>query len=183
MSWLQTNNKRASSLRFAKRGRGGERAFSLRLKNVGLENPTAQEHLHIHLENNILFPKTVELEKKLTMNKINIKRIYETPLVEDGYRMLVDRLWPRGLKKEDAAIDEWNKIIAPSTELRKWFGHKAENFERFTEAYKIELRAKLEELERIKSIAKTQNLTLLYAAKDKKINHARILLSVIKAEK
>lgn len=117
------------------------------------------------------------------MKKIKIKRIYETPLVEDGFRMLVDRLWPRGLKKENAAIDEWNKIIAPSTELRKWFGHKYENFERFTEAYKIELKSKPEQLERIKSIAETQNLTLLYAAKDEKINHARILLSVIKAEK
>lgn len=116
------------------------------------------------------------------MKKIKIKRIYETPLVEDGFRMLVDRLWPRGLKKENAAIDEWNKIIAPSTKLRKWFGHKSENFERFTEAYKIELKSKPEQLERIKSIAETQNLTLLYAAKDEKINHARILLSVIKAE-
>lgn len=116
------------------------------------------------------------------MKKIKIKRIYEAPLVEDGFRMLVDRLWPRGLKKENAAIDEWNKIIAPSTELRKWFGHKSENFERFTEAYKIELKSKPEQLERIKSIAETQNLTLLYAAKDEKINHARILLSVIKAE-
>lgn len=112
--------------------------------------------------------------------KMMIKRIYEAPLVEDGYRMLVDRLWPRGLKKANAAIDEWNKEIAPSTELRKWFGHKAGNLERFTEAYKIELSAKSAELKRIRFIAKTQNLTLLYAAKDEKINHARVLLEVLK---
>ncbi len=114
------------------------------------------------------------------MNKIRIKRIYEIPLDEDGYRILVDKLWPRGLKKENAALDEWNKSIPPSTELRKWFGHKAENFKRFEELYKIELKAKTEELKRIKSIAMAQNLTLLYAAKNEQINHAIVLLNVLK---
>lgn len=114
------------------------------------------------------------------MKSIKIKRIYETPLKEDGYRMLVDRLWARGLTKEKAAIDEWNKTIAPSPELRIWFGHKPENFERFSQLYTAELKNKPEELERINSIAKKQNLTLLYAAKDEKINHAVVLLRALK---
>ncbi|MPM79823.1 hypothetical protein SDC9_126865 [bioreactor metagenome] len=114
------------------------------------------------------------------MNIIKIKRIYETTDNDDGYRMLVDKLWPRGLKKESAAIDEWNKIIAPSTELRKWFGHKPENFERFSELYKIELSFKTDELKRLISIAESQNLTLLYAAKSEQVNHAKVLLDVLK---
>ncbi|MBK6610332.1 MAG: DUF488 domain-containing protein [Sphingobacteriales bacterium] len=113
------------------------------------------------------------------MNRIKIKRIYEKPSSDDGYRVLVDRLWPRGLSKENAALDEWNKNIAPSPELRKWFGHKANNFNYFAEQYKAELNTKTEELKRLKSIATTQNLTLLYAAKDEKINHAIILLNEI----
>lgn len=114
------------------------------------------------------------------MKNIKVKRIYETPLEEDGYRMLVDRLWPRGLKKEKAAIDEWNKTIAPSPELRVWFGHKPENFKKFSQLYEVELKSKSEELKRMNAIAKKQNLTLLYAAKDEKINHAIVLLNVLK---
>ncbi len=113
------------------------------------------------------------------MPTIKIKRIYAAPVTTDGYRMLVDRLWPRGIKKESACLDEWNREIGPSTELRKWFAHKAENFDEFSRCYKQELKAKREELMRIKSIAKTRNLTLLYAAKDEYINHARVLLSVL----
>jgi uncharacterized protein YeaO (DUF488 family) len=115
------------------------------------------------------------------MYPIKIKRIYEAPEPEDGYRMLVDRLWPRGLKKEVAALDEWNKDIVPSTELRKWFSHKPENFERFSELYKIELAAKGDELKRVLALAETQNLTLLYAAKSTTINHARVLLEVLQS--
>ncbi len=110
---------------------------------------------------------------------MKIKRIYESPEPEDGYRMLVDRLWPRGLKKEKAFIDEWNKNIAPSPELRKWFGHKPENFKQFSKLYTTELKTKAAELKRIKSIQKNQNLTLLYAAKDTQINHAAVLLKVL----
>lgn len=113
------------------------------------------------------------------MNNMKIKRIYDAPLAADGYRMLVDKLWPRGVKKVDAALDEWNKTIAPSTALRQWFGHKPENFERFSAEYKLELEAKKEELQRILSLAQTQNLALLYAARDAKINHARVLLEVL----
>lgn len=117
------------------------------------------------------------------MSIIKIKRVYEEPAGDDGYRMLIDRLWPRGLKKENAAIREWNKTIAPSTELRKWFGHKLENFEKFTALYETELSAKTEELRRLKSIARNQNLTLLYAAKDENINHAVVVYGMLKALK
>lgn len=114
------------------------------------------------------------------MMKVNIKRIYEKPGPEDGYRMLVDRLWPRGISKEEAAIDEWNKDIAPTTALRKWFGHQPERFEAFAKRYKTELSAKTDELKRIKAIARHQNLTLLYGAKDPHINQAAVLLEVLK---
>ncbi len=117
------------------------------------------------------------------MYPIKIKRIYEAPEPDDGYRMLVDRLWPRGLKKEAAALDEWNKDIVPSTELRKWFGHKPENFERFSALYKIELASKADELKRVLALSETQNLTLLYAAKSTTINHAGVLLEVLKGSK
>lgn len=113
------------------------------------------------------------------MNSIKIKRIYEEAEETDGYRMFVDRLWARGVTKEKAALDEWNKNIAPSPELRVWFGHKPQNFKRFSQLYIAELKSKPEELERIKSIARKQNLTLLYAAKNEKINHAIVLLDVL----
>jgi uncharacterized protein YeaO (DUF488 family) len=109
-----------------------------------------------------------------------IKRIYEPPSEADGYRMLVDRLWPRGLRKQDAALHEWNREIAPSVALRRWFGHKAEHYVRFARLYEQELREKKAELNRIRAIAGTGPLTLLYAARDPERNHARILLSVLK---
>lgn len=109
------------------------------------------------------------------MKKIELKRIYEMASDDDGYRILVDRLWPRGVKKEDARLNEWNKEIAPSSELRKWFGHKPERYESFAENYRMELSHKTEELKKILGIARTQNIKLLYAAKDPTINHATIL--------
>lgn len=115
-----------------------------------------------------------------TMKKtIDIKRIYEKPDAQDGYRMLVDRVWPRGLSKEDAKLDEWNKDIAPSTELRKWFGHRQERFAEFSERYKDELLRKQERLERLKKIAGKQKLCLLYGAKNEKQNQAVVLQQVL----
>lgn len=116
-------------------------------------------------------------------HSIKIKRIYELPLQEDGYRVLVDRLWPRGLTKEKAAIDEWNKDVAPSPELRKWFNHNAMVFETFKKKYLLELNVKTAELKKLKEIAIDQNVTLLYAAHDTHINHAIILLEAIKKVK
>jgi uncharacterized protein YeaO (DUF488 family) len=113
------------------------------------------------------------------MNKVEIKRIYEAVSDEDGYRILVDKLWPRGISKKKAALNEWNKKICPSTDIRKWFDHKEERFEEFTLKYKEELLQKAEDLDRIRKIANTEPITLLYAAKNEKINHAIILKNIL----
>lgn len=113
------------------------------------------------------------------MKTIAIKRIYEEYSENDGYRILVDRIWPRGISKEKANLDEWTKNIAPSTELRKWFDHKEERFEDFTLKYKEELIQNKEELKRIQTIAKTKQVTLLYAAKDTHFNQAIILQNIL----
>jgi uncharacterized protein YeaO (DUF488 family) len=111
------------------------------------------------------------------------KRIYEAPSEKDGYRVLVDRLWPRGVKKERARLDEWNKTVAPSTELRKWFGHEATRFEEFTKRYKEELADHPQELERLREIAKNQRVTLLFATKATEYNHAVVLRDLLASEK
>lgn len=110
---------------------------------------------------------------------VKIKRIYELPLAEDGFRILVDRLWPRGITKERAAIDYWYKEITPSAELRRWFGHKAEKFNEFANLYTEELKAQGDTLNKVRELAYIKPLTLIYAAKDSKINHAIILKNVI----
>ena len=109
------------------------------------------------------------------METIIIKRVYNNKTADGSYRILIDRLWPRGIKKIDLQIDEWNKEISPSPELRKWFDHKEERFEEFSKLYIQELMAKSDEINRLKIIAKTETITLLYGAKDPEINHAIIL--------
>ena len=113
------------------------------------------------------------------MKRIQIKRIYEDVSPEDGYRILVDRLWPRGISKDRARLNDWNKAIAPSTELRKWFGHQTDRFEAFSKLYKKELENKEEELNAIRQIADNKIVTLLYGARDPKINHAIVLQEVL----
>jgi uncharacterized protein YeaO (DUF488 family) len=110
---------------------------------------------------------------------LQLKRIYEPVSPNDGYRILVDRIWPRGISKEMAAIDEWLKDIAPSTELRKWFNHIPERFEIFKEKYEQELLSQVSDLVRIKTISQNQNVTLLYSAKDETHNQAVVLMNVI----
>jgi uncharacterized protein YeaO (DUF488 family) len=109
------------------------------------------------------------------MKVITIKRAYDNKTADGSYRILVDRLWPRGLKKIEVQIDEWNKEIAPSVELRKWFDHKKEHFAEFSKRYQRELMAKTTEINRLETIAKTTAITLLYGAKDPEINHAVVL--------
>ncbi|MDR8390705.1 DUF488 domain-containing protein [Aliifodinibius sp. S!AR15-10] len=106
---------------------------------------------------------------------IQLKRIYDDPSEDDGYRVLVDRLWPRGVSKEAARLNEWCKDIAPSTELRKWFDHDPEKFEEFAKRYKTELTGREEVVESLLDIAQQQRLTLLFAAKDEVHNHAVVL--------
>lgn len=113
------------------------------------------------------------------METIRIKRIYEKASPDDGYRILVDRLWPRGISKEVAQLDEWDKEIAPSAELRKWFDHKAERFNEFSLKYRLELKEKGNLTDALKQTAKKKTITLLYAAKDPEINQAIILKDVL----
>ncbi len=113
------------------------------------------------------------------MKDIKLKRIYDEPSDGDGYRVLVDRLWPRGVSKEDAKLDEWDKEIAPSSELRKWFDHKEERFNEFSKRYREELKDKENDLDKLRGIAKSKTLTLLYAAKDPGINQAVVLKEVL----
>lgn len=108
-----------------------------------------------------------------------LKRIYEPPSPQDGYRILIDRLWPRGISKEEAALDEWDKTLAPSTELRKWFNHEPERFKNFEEKYKEELKNYQEELKRLKKLAAKQQVCLLYGAKDALHNQAVVLKQVL----
>jgi uncharacterized protein YeaO (DUF488 family) len=111
------------------------------------------------------------------MRNLAIKRVYDKPDATDGTRILVDRLWPRGLSKKKAALDGWNKDVAPSPALRKWFDHRPERFVEFRKRYRAELKgnASVAELRAVKG-----KLTLLYGAKDPNINHAVVLASVLK---
>ena len=115
------------------------------------------------------------------MKRIITKRIYEDAAENDGYRLLVDRIWPRGVSKEKAQLDDWNKEIAPTNELRKWFGHKPERFSEFKQRYVEELKAQEEELKKIKHVADKQQVCLLYGAKDKEYNQAIVLKEVIES--
>jgi len=113
------------------------------------------------------------------MAEIRIKRVYEAPADDDGFRVLVDRLWPRGISKEHADLSDWWKDIAPTPELRKWFGHKAENFPALTEKNRTELSTGTAAPAHTKTVAehlaKGENVTLLYGAKDPKLNQAVVL--------
>lgn len=113
------------------------------------------------------------------MKKIIIKRIYEPYSDQDGYRVLVDRLWPRGISKESAKLDLWSKELAPSTELRKWFDHIDERFSQFAEKYKKELENHPKKLEELKKIAAKEQVCLLYGAKNEIHNQAVVLKSVL----
>ncbi len=106
---------------------------------------------------------------------IHIKRAYEAPSPDDGARILVDRLWPRGLKKTDAAISQWMKDVAPSAELRKWFRHDPKRWEEFRHRYERELEAKNELLRELKDLAKQGPVTLVYSAHDEEHNQAVVL--------
>ena len=111
---------------------------------------------------------------------IKLKRVYEDWEEDDGYRILVDRLWPRGVSKEKARVDLWLKEIAPSTELRKWFGHDVQKWEEFQKKYKKELETKKGLLDQIKQLEQEHSvITLLYAARDTEHNAAVVLRSVL----
>ena|SRR6185437_6205140 len=113
------------------------------------------------------------------MEHIQIKRVYEPPAKTDGFRVLVDRVWPRGLSKSDASVDLWMKDVAPSTELRKWFNHEPARWKVFQDKYRAELRQRSPELVELKTHAAKRRLTLIYSARDTEHNQALVLQEVL----
>jgi DNA-3-methyladenine glycosylase len=115
------------------------------------------------------------------MARLAVKRIHEPPSPDDGYRILVDRLWPRGISKERAAVDEWAKEVAPSNELRTWFGHRPERFAEFAERYRAELRESgaVEDLRA--TLRQHAVVTLLFSARDTEANQAVVLLDYLRS--
>jgi uncharacterized protein YeaO (DUF488 family) len=111
--------------------------------------------------------------------RLQLKRAYEPPAAGDGVRVLVDRLWPRGVAKTAAAIDHWMKDLAPSTELRRWFGHDPERWQEFRERYKAELRDKDTQIEALRALARKHMVTLVFAARDEEHNDAVVLHDVL----
>ncbi len=112
---------------------------------------------------------------------IRIKRVYEEPGEEDGYRILVDRLWPRGLTKEYARVDLWMKEIAPSDALRKWFGHEPRKWREFVKRYRTELEKKKDLLRAVKQLEREHGkVTLLFGRKDEKQNQAVLIAAALK---
>jgi len=110
---------------------------------------------------------------------IKIKRIYNPVSPQDGKRIYIDRLWPRGMKKEEVKIDEWLKEISPSDGLRKWFGHDPSKYAEFKKRYAKELEKHSEILERIKKEGKGKTATLLFSAKDEKHNNAMVMKEIL----
>ncbi len=110
---------------------------------------------------------------------IKIKRIYEPASPDDGKRIYIDRLWPRGMKKEEVKIDEWLKEISPSDSLRKWFGHDPSKYKEFKRRYRKELEKHSEILERIRKEGKKETVTLLFSAKDVEHNNATVMRELL----
>ncbi|MBB5396763.1 DUF488 domain-containing protein [Mucilaginibacter sp. AK015] len=113
------------------------------------------------------------------MATVKIKRVYDAADKQDGVRILVDRLWPRGVKKETAHLDEWMKEVAPSTELRKWFNHEAPHWDEFRLRYIQELHQNHAANALLELVRKHKTVTLLYAARNEKHNHALVLKEFI----
>jgi uncharacterized protein YeaO (DUF488 family) len=111
---------------------------------------------------------------------VQLKRVYELAAGADGYRVLVDRLWPRGISRERAHIDEWARELAPSRELRQWFGHDPARFAGFRRRYEDELKAQEAKLQELRGRARHRTLTIVYAARDTEHNDAVVLAEVLR---
>jgi uncharacterized protein YeaO (DUF488 family) len=112
---------------------------------------------------------------------IRTKRVYDPPAAADGLRILIDRLWPRGLTKKDAAIDEWMKDIAPSTDLRRWFAHDPVKWREFRRRYREELKEKSDLMRSLTDRAASETVTLVYGARDELHNDAAVLETIVRA--
>jgi uncharacterized protein YeaO (DUF488 family) len=119
------------------------------------------------------------MSSKVPAYNVNVKRIYDPPAPGDGFRVLVDRLWPRGLSKDAAAFDEWMKDIAPSAELRRWFGHDPTRWDEFQRRYAEELNEHQELTDDLRKRAKCGPITLVYSARDETHNNAVALRDLI----
>ena len=117
----------------------------------------------------------------MSTHKVQVRRVYDAPARGDGNRVLVDRIWPRGMTKQKAELDEWCKAIAPSTELRKWYHHDPQRFTEFTRRYHDELTQpeRAEALAHLRTLAKDRNLTLLTASKAVDISEATVLAEML----
>lgn len=111
--------------------------------------------------------------------QVKLKRVYEPASPDDGTRVLVDRLWPRGLTKADAAVDRWLKDLAPTTELRRWFGHDPDRWTEFQRRYTEELRQHAAEVDELRELARSSVVTLLYGARDERHNDAVVLRAAL----
>ena len=119
------------------------------------------------------------MDHAISPENIKLKRAYEPPAAGDGTRILVDRLWPRGVKKATAAIDVWAKDIAPSTKLRQWFGHEIERWEEFRRRYTAELEQKSDLMNALRVLARSGPITLVFGAHDQTHNDAVVLRKVL----
>jgi uncharacterized protein YeaO (DUF488 family) len=119
------------------------------------------------------------MKRKVPAKNVKLKRAYDEPAAPDGVRILVDRLWPRGVTKEVAAIDLWAKDLAPSPELRKWFGHDPDRWTEFRRRYTAEMRQHAEQLDKIRELARHGTVTLIYAARDQEHNEAVIIRDML----
>lgn len=113
---------------------------------------------------------------------IRCRRIHEPASPEDGIRVLVDRVWPRGIRKADARLDHWFRDVAPSTALRKWFAHDPARFEEFRQRYRVELESEPERLPPLMALARSGTVTLLYAARDTRHNQAMVLADLLREQ-
>jgi uncharacterized protein YeaO (DUF488 family) len=111
---------------------------------------------------------------------LRLKRAYEPVAATDGYRVLIDRIWPRGVKREEAHLDEWARELAPSTELRTWFGHDPARFDEFQRRYTEELASQERKLRELRRRAREGTLTLVYAARDTEHNDAVVLAEILR---
>jgi uncharacterized protein YeaO (DUF488 family) len=115
------------------------------------------------------------MAKRITADQVKLKRAYEPVAADDGMRVLIDRLWPRGVKKADAAIDQWVKDIAPSTVLRKWFGHDPSRWAEFRRRYAVEVHRHPEQVSELRALARQGQITLVFSARDEVHNDAVVL--------
>lgn len=116
---------------------------------------------------------------KIVADNIKLKRAYDAPATADGTRILIDRLWPRGIKKTDAQIDQWPKELAPSTELRKWFGHEPERWDEFQQRYAAEVAQHADLLDSLRELARQGTMTLVFAAHDAERNNAVVIRNLL----